>query len=91
MRNSLSLNLSVSILRQGKSFVAYSPALDISTCGKTETEAKKRFHELVQIFFEELAEAGTTEKVLGDLGWTKKKQEWKSPEKVVAEMVRVAV
>jgi hypothetical protein len=51
--------------------VAYTPALDISTSGKSMAEVKRRFTELVGIFFEELAEAGTTEDVLLELGWTK--------------------
>ena len=64
-------NLTVTISRQGRRYVAYAPALDISTSGKTETEAKKRFEELVQLFMEELEEAGTTAAVLTELGWTK--------------------
>ena len=47
-------NLPVQIFKQGKTYVAYTPVLDISTVGKNQTEAKKRFIELVDIFFEEL-------------------------------------
>jgi hypothetical protein len=65
------VNLTVNISKQGSHFVAYSPALDISTSGKNEVEAKKRFEELVEIFFEELKERGTTEEVLTELGWHK--------------------
>ncbi len=67
----LKANLTVSIRKQGGRFVAYSPALDISTSGKTEAQAKKRFIELVNLFVEELEEAGTTADVLRELGWTK--------------------
>ena len=65
------LSLTVNISKQGSRFVAFSPALDISTSGKDEAEAKKRFEELVEIFFEELHELGTTEDVLTELGWNK--------------------
>ena len=34
--------LSVNFLREGKRFIAYSPALDLSTSGKTYEEAKRR-------------------------------------------------
>jgi len=65
------MSLTVNISKQGRRFVAYSPALDISTSGKDEVEAKKRFEELVAIFFEELKETGTTDDVLTELGWHK--------------------
>ena len=66
-------NLTLSIFKQGRRFVAYSPALDIATSGKTDVEVKKRFSELVNIFFEELEDMGTTEDVLSELGWKKQK------------------
>jgi hypothetical protein len=40
---------------EGRRYIAFSPALDISTSGKTEKEAKKRFEEMVQIFLEEMS------------------------------------
>ena len=62
-------NLVVNILRQGKRYIAHAPALDISTSGKSPAEARKRFAELVPVFFEELEEGGTTKEVLTELGW----------------------
>ena len=64
-------NLTVNISRQGKRYVAYCPALDISTSGKTETEVRRRFDELVRLFVEEIEDAGTTAEVLTELGWKK--------------------
>lgn len=60
----LEVSLPVSILKEGKYFIAYSPALDLSTSAKSFEEAKKRFEEVVPIFFEELLEKGTVEEVL---------------------------
>jgi len=77
------LQLKVDFMVQGKSIVAYSSALDISTVGKNREEAKKRFVELVNIFFEELIEAGTLNDVLKELGWKKNRQSW-SPPKIVS-------
>ena len=48
-------NLQVSIFRQGKRYVAYSPTFDISTSGKTLRETHKRFSEIIDIFIEEQA------------------------------------
>ena len=69
MKSNFLLNLSVSISKQGKKLVAYSPALDISTSGKNLRDVQKKFAEISSIFFEELQEAGTIEDVLTELGW----------------------
>ena len=74
--------LPVQFMKQGKYVVAYSPALDLSSAGKNLTEAKKRFSEIVKIFFDELIEAGTTHDVLTELGWTRqnKGSNWLPPQ-----------
>lgn len=73
------VSLPVSFLKEDKYFIAYSPALDLSTSGKSFEEAKKRFEEVVEIFFEELMEKGTLDKVLGELGWKKAQRAWSPP------------
>ena len=71
--------LPVVILREEEYFIAHSPVLDLSTSGKSFEEAKKRFEEVVGIFFEELVNKGTLSKVLGDLGWMKNDKKWVPP------------
>jgi hypothetical protein len=75
----LELNLPVSFIQEGGKVVAYTPALDISTSGKDEAEAKRRFGEIVAIFFKDLIENGTVDAVLSDLGWHKGKVAWNPP------------
>lgn len=75
----IQFNLPVTILKEGKRFVAYSPALDLSTSGKTFKETQKRFVEAAMIFFEEIIKKKTIDEVLGDLGWKKSKKEWQPP------------
>ncbi|MBU2635015.1 hypothetical protein KJ841_00895 [Patescibacteria group bacterium] len=72
-------NLPVSILREGKKFIAYTPALDLSTSGESYKEAKKRFEEIVEIFFEEIIKKGTLEEILRDLGWRRIQTKWNPP------------
>lgn len=85
------VKLPVSILKEGKKFVAYSPALDLSTSGKTYGEAKKRFAEIVNIFFEEIDKKGSLEDVLKELGWAKIQSRWQPPVVISqeSELVRV--
>ncbi len=81
--NKLLFNLPVVITKQNKRFVAYTPALDISTSGKSVKEAKERFIELANIFLEEIVTAGTANSILSELGWNKVQKKW-SPPKVVS-------
>lgn len=78
MKN-LQFSLPVSIFKEGDAFVAYTPALDISTVAKSLAEAKKRFEDLVTIFFKELDRKGTTQEVLESLGWEKIDNSWSAP------------
>lgn len=73
------VNLPITIFKEGKSYVAYSPALDLSTSAGTYEKAQSRFTEIVRIFFTELADMGTTDKVLLNLGWQKIKSNWRPP------------
>jgi hypothetical protein len=78
--------LPVSVLREGRRFIAYTPALDLSTSGKSYEEAKKRFQEIVRIFFEELLRRGTLSGVLRDLGWRRVRARWIPPAVVSQEL-----
>jgi predicted RNase H-like HicB family nuclease len=71
----------VLIFQEGRKVVAYSPAIDLSTFGNTEAQARKRFAEAAEMFFEEIAEMGTLENVLLECGWRKasKKSQWSPP------------
>jgi len=81
------LNLPVVITKQNKRFVAYTPALDISTSGASEKEARKHFAELVSIFLEEIFEAKTADAVLTELGWKKVQKKWTPPKVISSEII----
>jgi predicted RNase H-like HicB family nuclease len=75
----LEMQLPISFLREGDNFIAYTPALDISTCGDTIEDAQKKFTELVHVFFEELIADGTLDETLLNSGWQKKELQWIPP------------
>jgi len=88
---SIETSLPVSILREEKRFIAYTPALDISTSGKTKKEAEQRFVEMIQVFIEELVTKGTLDQVLSDLGWKKTQKQWQPPLVVSHELTSIKV
>lgn len=83
--------LPVTFLREDGQFVAYSPALDLSTCGDSFERAQERFAEVAQLFFEEAHKMGTLEDVLLDLGWTKKDRQLTPPVVVAQESQMVSI
>lgn len=78
-KNDLKISLPIIVFKEGTSYVAYSPALDLSTSAKTYSKAQERFREAMHVFFEELAFLGTTDVVLADMGWQKIKSNWQPP------------
>ena len=82
MKSGISFSLPVTIFREGDAFVAYTPALDLSSAGKTEEDAKRMFAEAVETLFEELSEIGSLDSVLKDLGWTKSNGNFQPPKVV---------
>lgn len=67
----LKANLGVIFFKEGEKFIAYSPALDLSSCGDSFAQAKKRFSEVANIFLDETIKMGTLEDVFTDCGWKK--------------------
>ena len=82
------MKLTVNFRKEGRQVIAYAPALDISTVGKDEKHARKRFEELVSVFFDDLIERNVLGDVLSELGWkqtgrsinNKQQQSWSPPE-----------
>jgi hypothetical protein len=91
LNNTLSFNLPVVITKQNKRFVAYTPALDISTSGKSEKAVKARFVELANIFLEEIVEKNTIDDVLSELGWKKVQKRWTPPEIISSQSVGLTI
>ena len=66
----INVNIQVMFGKQDDYFVLYCPALELSSYGKTEEEAKKNFEIEMSIFIDETEKRGTLEKILLKLGWS---------------------
>lgn len=87
----IQLTIPVSFLKEGSTFIAYSPVLDLSTSADSFTLVKMRFEELVPLFIEELLKKGTLEKVLTNLGWQKDQKQWLPPVLIAQELTPVTI
>jgi len=63
--------LPVFLIREDGMIVAYTPALNLGSCGRSQPEAVRRLGHAIKLFFSELVDMGTMDKALGELGWTK--------------------
>lgn len=75
----MSISLPISVFKEGKSYVAFTPVLDLSTSASTYEKAKERFNEAVTIFLEETIKQGTLEENLKNLGWKRVQKKWTPP------------
>lgn len=71
----------VLFFEEGKKVIAYSPALDLSSCGDSEEQARQRFAEAAMIFLDEIEAMGTLSEILEEYGWHKApgKDKWLPP------------
>jgi hypothetical protein len=89
--DTLTVGLHVDIIEEDGCFVAYCQALELSSYGKDEETAKKRFIEEVKIFFTETGRKGTLEKYLLKMGWTLRKKpvpEYIPPEINITQQIK---
>jgi hypothetical protein len=88
MLTKIQCKVPVVFLKEGETFVAHCPVLDLSSCGSTFDEAAKNFDEIMDIFLEECLEKGTLATVLESCGWQSKGEKSKrqfSPPHYVGE------
>lgn len=69
-KDSIKLQLDVLIIKEEDYIVAYCPALELSSYGKSQSEAKAAFEIEIKIFIDETSKNGNLEKYLLKQGWT---------------------
>ncbi len=84
-----SLEFDMIVFREGKAFVAYSPELDVSSCGNTFEQARENLKTAVRLFLEEAEKMGTLEDILSESGYTRNRVGWSPPRMVGVESVEL--
>jgi len=65
----VNVKLTLLLWREDDQIVAYTPALELSSCGANEQEAVDNFHEAVALFMETAYERNVIRDLLESLGW----------------------
>lgn len=81
METILPLTIKIMVDKRSKDapFIAYSPELDVASCGPTEEKARKNLHEAVAIVLEEMQKKGKLAEFFLELGFQKEKKRWIPP------------
>jgi len=85
------LSLVVQVWKEGPTYVAYAPELDVSSCGRTASQAKSHLREAISLFVEELARRGTLEDILLEAGFEKHGTRFKPRRILARERLRLTL
>lgn len=78
-RTTIKANIPIIYLKEGETFICYSPAFDLSAHGDSFEDAERSFAKTLKLFVEEVSKKHTWEDVLRECGWEKSHHEWNPP------------
>ena len=90
-RTTIRANIPVLSLREGETFICYSPAFDLAAHGDSFEDAKRSFAMTLKLFIEEVTKKGTWETVLRECGWEKVKKDWTPPRIIGQESKEIQI
>jgi predicted RNase H-like HicB family nuclease len=85
------IGFTVRILKEGTSFIAHVPELDVSSCGDTEVDARRNIRDAVKGFLQTAAEMGTLHEILEEAGYRRENSRWREPELVGQEHMELSL
>ena len=90
-RATIKANIPVIYLKEGKVFICYSPAFDLTAHGDSFEDAECSFTQTLKLFVEQVSKKGTWEEVLTEYGWEKVKQDWNPPRVIGQESKAIEI
>jgi hypothetical protein len=85
------ITLSAQVWKEGTSYIAYSPELDISSCGKTAAQAKSSLRQAVSLFMEQAARMGTLATILEESGFERRGKTYRPRPVLAREKMKLAL
>jgi predicted RNase H-like HicB family nuclease len=79
------------IFKEGGTYIAYVPALDLSSCGATDEEARRNIRDAVRGFLDSSAELGTLDEILQEAGYERDGERWRAPEFVSVDRLTMSI
>ena len=79
------------IFKEGDTYVAHVPALDLSSCGATDEEARRNIRDAVRGFLGASADTGTLDEILREAGYQQDGDNWRAPEFVSIDRLTMSI
>jgi predicted RNase H-like HicB family nuclease len=79
------------IFKEGEIYVAYVPALDVSSCGATDEEARRNIRDAVRGFLAAGAGLGTLDEILEEACYKPEGEGWRAPEFVSVDHLTMSI
>jgi len=81
----------VHIFKEGDTYIAYVPSLDVSSCGATDDEARRNIRDAVRGFLASSADMGTLDEILQEAGYEREGEKWRAPEFVSVDRLTMSI
>jgi len=75
----MEIQFTTQIFKEGRTYVAHTPELDVSSCGGTQERALRNLKEAVRLFLEEADKMGTLNQILREAGYLMRKSKLQGP------------
>jgi predicted RNase H-like HicB family nuclease len=87
----MEIQFTTQIFKEGRTFVAHTRELDLSSCGSTQQKALQNLKEAVRLFLEEAEKMGTLEQILAEAGYLRKNSRLQGPRFITTQHVSVTL
>jgi len=85
------ISFTTHLFKEGGTFVAYVPELDLSSCGETAEVARRNIQDAVRGFLAASERMGTLKEILEEAGYERRGDEWQPPEFVSLDRLTVSL
>lgn len=85
------VSFTVHIFKEGETYVAYVPELEVSSCGTTPDQARRNIQDAVRGFLEASDEIGTLQEILEEAGYRHEGNSWRAPEFVALDHLTLSL
>jgi predicted RNase H-like HicB family nuclease len=83
----MEIQFTTQIFKEGRTFVAYTRELDLSSCAGTQQKALQNLKEAVRLFLEEAEKMGTLPQILEEAGYLERRHKLQGPKFIATRRV----
>ncbi|MEK7541418.1 MAG: hypothetical protein AAB533_01060 [Patescibacteria group bacterium] len=83
------ITFTVQVFREGRTFIAHNPELNVSSCGDTLEQARKNLNDAVRGFLKSAHKMGTLQNILEDAGYSLRRNKWQDQQLVAMDRFSV--